>query len=70
MKTINGRANIIGTYEVFLGDYNKLFRAEEELKKVTAADLQRVAAKYFRDDNRTVATLIPQAPEKKQEKAQ
>jgi zinc protease len=70
MKTINGRANIIGTYEVFFGDYNKLFQAEEELKKVTAADLQRVAAQYFRDDNRTVATLVPQAPEKKQEKAQ
>jgi zinc protease len=70
MKTINGRANTIGTYEVFFGDYNKLFQAEEELKKVTAADLQRVAAKYFRDDNRTVATLIPEAPEKKQEKAQ
>lgn len=66
MKTINGRGNTIGTYEVFFGDYHKLFQAEEELKKVTAADLQRVAAKYFRDDNRTVATLIPE----KQEKAQ
>ncbi len=70
MKTINGRANTIGTYEVFFGDYNKLFQAEEELKKVTAADLQRVAAKYFQDDNRTVATLIPEKQETKQEKAQ
>jgi zinc protease len=70
MKTINGRANTIGTYEVFFGDYNKLFRAEEELKKVTAADLQRVAAKYFRDDNRTVATLIPEKEQPQQEKAQ
>jgi len=70
MKTINGRANTIGTYEVFFGDYHKLFQAEEELKKVTAADLQRVAAKYFRDDNRTVATLVPENQEKKQEGAQ
>lgn len=68
MKTINDRANTIGAYEVFFGDYNKLFQAEEELKKVTAADLQRVAAKYFRDDNRTVATLIPE--KQVQEKAQ
>ena len=70
MKTINGRANTIGTYEVFFGDYNKLFRAEEELQKITAADLQRVAAKYFRDDNRTVATLIPEKQDKTQEKGQ
>jgi zinc protease len=60
MKTINGRGNTIGTYEVFFGDYTKLFQAEEELKKVSAADLQAVAAKYFGANNRTVATLVPE----------
>jgi zinc protease len=59
IKTINGRGNTIGTYEVFFGDYHKLFQAEDELKKVTAADIQKVAAKYFTEKNRTVATLIP-----------
>jgi predicted Zn-dependent peptidase len=60
MKTIDGRGNTIGTYEVFFGDYRKLFQAEEDMKKVDAAALQAVAAKYFGADNRTVATLVPE----------
>src|ERR1051325_446651 len=30
MKTINGRANTLGSYEVFFGDYHKLFDAAQE----------------------------------------
>lgn len=60
MKTINGRANAIGQYEVFFGDYKKLFNAADEYSKVTAADVQRVAKQYFHEKNRTVATLIPE----------
>jgi zinc protease len=65
-STINGRANTLGIYEVFFGDYHKLFTAVESYNKVTKADLQRVARKYFSDKNRTVATLVPekQAAEK------
>jgi zinc protease len=59
-STINGRANTLGAYEVFFGDYHKLFTAVESYNKVTKADLQRVARKYFSDKNRTVATLIPE----------
>ena len=61
MKTISGRANAIGTFEVFFGDYHKLFNAIPEYDKVTKADVQRVAKKYFTEKNRTVATLIPEA---------
>jgi zinc protease len=60
MKTINGKANTIGSYEVFFGDYRKLFTAAEEYKKVTKDDVKRVAQKYFSDKNRTVATLVPE----------
>jgi zinc protease len=65
-STINGRANTLGAYEVFFGDYHKLFTAVENYNKVTKADLQRVARKYLTEKNRTVATLIPekQAAEK------
>jgi zinc protease len=63
MKTISGKANTLGSYEVFFGDYRKLFTAEEDYKKVAAVDIQRVAAKYFTDRNRTVATLVPDAAE-------
>jgi zinc protease len=59
-STINGRANTLGAYEVFFGDYHKLFTAVDSYNKVSKADLQRVARKYFSDKNRTVATLIPE----------
>lgn len=63
MKTINGKANAIGSYEVFFGDYQKLFTAVEEYKKVTKDDVKRVAQKYFGDKNRNVATLLPEKQE-------
>lgn len=63
IKTISGRANQIGSYEVFFGDYRKLFGAAEEFRKVTKEDVRRVAQKYFADKNRTVATLVPEKEE-------
>jgi predicted Zn-dependent peptidase len=60
MSTISGRANTLGTYEIFFGDYHKLFTAVDSYNKVTKADLQRVAQKYFDDKNRTVAILVPE----------
>lgn len=63
LKTISGKANTLGNYEVFFGDYRKLFSAAEDYARVTKADLQRVAQKYFTDKNRTVATLVPEKAE-------
>ena len=60
MDTINGRANTLGTYEVFFGDYHKLFNAVENYNRVTKEDIQKVAQKYFVEKNRTVATLTPE----------
>jgi len=65
MRTINGRANTIGTYEVFFGDYKKLFDAAKNYSAVTKEDVQRVAKTYFGANNRTVATLIPDNTEEK-----
>ncbi|HTG16860.1 MAG TPA: pitrilysin family protein [Blastocatellia bacterium] len=64
MKTIDGRANTLGTFEVFFGDYNKLFSAAADYGKVTKDDVRRVAQKYFGEKNRTVATLAPEAEAK------
>jgi len=66
LKTIQGRANLLGLYEVFEGDYNRLFGADKEIEAVTAGDVQRVARQYFSAKNRTVATLIPEKAEVKQ----
>ncbi len=60
MKTISGKANTLGTYEVFFGDYQKLFSAADDYRRVTREDLQRVARQYFQLRNRTVATLVPE----------
>jgi predicted Zn-dependent peptidase len=37
------------------GDWRKLFESVEEIDKVTAADVQRVAKEYFVDRAKTVA---------------
>jgi len=58
LETINGMSNTIGTYELFFGDYKKLFSAPDDYKKVTANDIQRVAAKYLAKQNRTVGVLF------------
>jgi len=60
LKTIAGKANLLGNYEIFFGDWNKLNTVEAEMEKVTPADIQRVAAKYLVEKNRTVATLVPE----------
>ena len=57
IETINGKSNNIGTYEVFFGDYKKMFEAPDAFNKVSAEDIQRVAGKYFKKPNRTVAVL-------------
>ena len=64
VRTINGRANTIGTYEVFDGDYKKLFDAAKNYAAVTKEDVQRVAKAHFGANNRTVASLLPENEEK------
>lgn len=54
IETINGKSNNIGTYEVFFGDYRKMFDAPASYDKVTVTDVQNVAKKYFTKSNRTV----------------
>lgn len=57
VETINGKSNNIGTYEVFFGDYRKMFDAPANYNKVSIADVQRVAKKYLIKSNRTVGIL-------------
>ncbi len=59
MKTIAGKANLLGRAEVYYGDWRKISSFADDLDKVTQADVKRVAAAYFKPANRTVAALIP-----------
>jgi predicted Zn-dependent peptidase len=57
VQTIDGKSNNIGTYEVFFGDYKKMFEAPDRYNKVTADDIKRVANAYFKNTTRTVGIL-------------
>jgi predicted Zn-dependent peptidase len=57
LETTSNKADLIGTYDIFFGGYQKLFMVPDTYKKVTAMDIKGVAAKYFRKTNRTVGVL-------------
>jgi predicted Zn-dependent peptidase len=53
-----GLAQLLASYYANYGDWKKLFTSLDEIDKVTADDVQRVAAKYFTTENRTVAVTF------------
>jgi zinc protease len=59
LRTNSGKADLLGSYEIFFGGFRKLFEVRNELEHVTPADVERVAEIYLRAENRTVATLVP-----------
>lgn len=60
-ETNNGKANALGQAAVLLGDPNRVNTELEQLQAVTAADVQRVAKKYFTDQNRYVFIYLPES---------
>jgi zinc protease len=48
----------LGLHEI-IGDWRLMDRYVDEIRKVTAEDVSRAAAKYLSRDNRTVGILIP-----------
>jgi len=60
-ETNNGKANALGQAAVLLGDPNRANTELERLQAVTAADVQRVAKKYFTDQNRYVFLYLPES---------
>ena len=57
IATIDGKARLLGEFDVFEGDYRKLFDAPAVYEKVTREDLQKAAALVFRKKHRTVGIL-------------
>jgi zinc protease len=60
-ETNNGKANALGQAAVLLGDPNRVNTDLDKLQAVTAADVQRVARKYFTDKNRYVFVYLPES---------
>jgi predicted Zn-dependent peptidase len=45
-------------YETFYGDWRVMFTGLQDIEKVTADDVQRVAKQYFTNSNRTVVHTV------------
>lgn len=57
--SVSGLARVIGSMEVGVG-YRELGAYLDKIRRVAAADVQRVARQYLAPDNRTVGWFVPQ----------
>ncbi|MDY7225772.1 M16 family metallopeptidase [Hyalangium rubrum] len=73
LETNSQRAQLLGSYEVFQGDWRKLFDAPARYEHVTREQVRKVATRIFNANRRTVGMLIPtdeeQAPEGQRKEA-
>jgi len=60
-ETNLGKSQSLGGATVLLGDPNRVNTELDRLQAVTAADVQRVAKKYFTDQNRYVFFYLPES---------
>jgi len=57
IATINGKANMLGAFEVYEGDWRKMFDSPATYEKVTRDAVQKAAALIFQKNHRTVGVL-------------
>jgi predicted Zn-dependent peptidase len=59
LSTNSGRANAFGTYELLLGSWREALALPDAYERITAAQVQAAAKKYFDPTQRSVVTLEP-----------
>ena len=59
LQNTEEKATLVGHYQIRAGDYHLANTIIPRTAAVTAADIQRCAARYFTADNRTVVTILP-----------
>ncbi len=59
LATIDGKAQLLGEYEVFHGDWSRLFEAPARIAEVTAEELRTVAREILDNRRRTLGVLMP-----------
>ena len=62
IMTPDGKAMLLGRFEVFQGNFENFFSLPERIDAVTSADLQSVAAEVFSVSNMTVGTMFAPPP--------
>jgi zinc protease len=63
LATIDGKAQLLGEFEVFHGDWARLFEAPMQFEKVTREDIHSVAREILDSRRRTVGVLMPEVEE-------
>ena len=58
LRSNSGLASQLALYQAVAGDWRYILTSRDNVGKVTAADVRRVAAQYFTRSNRTVAVLV------------
>ena len=62
LAAIDGKAQLLGEYEVFHGDWSLLFDAPARIAAVSAEELRAVAAEILDEKRRTLGVLVPMRP--------
>jgi len=60
LATIDGKAQLLGEYEIFHNDWRKLFDAPAQLAQVTADEVRAAARDVLDVNRRTVGILMPE----------
>ena len=61
LATIDGKADLLGNFEVFQGSYEQVFELPGQLEQLSIDDLRAAAAEVFSVNNMTVGVLEPLA---------
>ena len=65
LRSNGGLASQLALYQTVAGDWRYVIKARDKIATVRPADIQRVAGEYFTKSNRTVATLVKKAGDKR-----
>ncbi|MDW8190969.1 MAG: pitrilysin family protein [Pseudobdellovibrionaceae bacterium] len=60
LVTLDGRARTLAEYEIYYGNYQRLFDDLKLINQVTTDDIQRVARAYLDPNREVMVTLVPE----------
>jgi predicted Zn-dependent peptidase len=64
LRSNGGLASQLALFQTVAGDWRYILKSRDKIAAVTAADVQRVATRYFTKLNRTVGVLVKKGNDK------